>query len=66
MKKLICGAAVALGTACVWVNGYLRGFTQCGLDIGNNWPLPHDMECPLIEHQLGFVKIGIGKDKVKD
>lgn len=53
MKKLIGGMIVALGTMCVWVHGYTKGFTQCGLDIGNNWPLPHDMECAPITHRLG-------------
>ena len=29
MKKLIGGMIVALGTMCVWVHGYTKGFTQC-------------------------------------
>ena len=66
MKKLIGGMIVALGTMCVWVHGYTKAFTQCGLDIGNNWPLPHDMECAPITHRLGFIEIGIAKQKVKD
>ena len=65
MKKLIGGVAIMIGVVCAWVGGYVAGFNQCGLDIGNNWPLPGDMECDPIEHQLGFVKVSISKEKVE-
>ena len=65
MKKLIGGIVVAASMACVYVWGYVRGFNQCGLDVGNNWPLPDDVECEPIMHRLGFVEVGISKEKVE-
>lgn len=65
MKKLIGGVAIITCMACAWVGGYVAGFKQCVLDVGNNWPLPDDMECDPIEHRLGFVKVIISKEKVE-
>ena len=65
MKKILGTTVIALAMACVWANGYVKGFKQCGIDIGDNWPLPDDMECAPIMHRFGPVRVGISKEKVE-